>query len=190
MGTLPTISDTIRTTFDWVNTNIGRDAHNVLHFHSTAYNVPALHAALVAHVTAGMWDWVSDSSTITTISFLPLDGSSGTTVVDAPTTAAWTGASGTSDCLPQGAGVVKFSTGLKGSSHRGRIFIPHVAEGEQTNGALNDTAAVSTAWEAFRAAMNTAGFQLLVASYTHSSTQDVQAVSADARLRTQRRREP
>lgn len=189
MGHLPTIADTIRVTLNWKNANLSRTAHNVLHFHSASYDIAGLNTAIGAHFQAGMWDFVSTASSIDTISYLPLDGSSGTTIITAPATAAFAGQGSGSDCVPQAAGVIRFATGLRGSANRGRTYVPHVAEAEQTNGALADVTACVAAWETMRAAMNTAGKNLEVASYVHAAAHPVTAVSCDGRVRTQRRRQ-
>jgi len=185
---LPVIADVMRVTYNWNNNNVGR-AHNVLHFKTSGGITPAdLLTLLDTHQGSGMWDWVSSASAIDTVSFLPLDGSSATTELSSPGGTSWAGHSGSSDTSPQVCGLVKFFTGLRGPSQRGRIFIPHVAETKVLNGVMDDAPGMSTQWNSFITGMQGDGTDLVVASYAHASASNVLTATAENMCSTQKKR--
>ena len=88
------------------------------------------------------------------------------------------------------ANIVKFVTGLRGRSYRGRVYLPFVDESTQAQGHIvaGKITDGQGAWEAFHTDMSTDGFELVVASYLHSTAEDVIAVLFERDTATQRRR--
>jgi len=185
---LPVITDVVRVTFNWNNNNVGR-ANNVMHFLDTGSLTASDALTLMdSSLGSGCWEWVSSASAIETIEFLPLNGTAATTVLPSPGGSSWQGHSGSSDTSPQVAGLVKFGTAERGPAHRGRIFIPHVAETKVLNGAMDSVATVQSNWESFVAAMATGEFPLVIASYAHASQAAVTNLTAEDMASTIRRR--
>jgi hypothetical protein len=184
---LPIIADIFRVTLNWEDTGAGK-AHNVLHFSAPGKTESDVFTTIDAHVTQQMWDWAATTEVVESVSVLPLDGSSATTVHLTGSPAKWTGG-GTGQPLPQVCGIIKLETGLRGPANRGRVFIPHVGEGETAVGALSDITTVSTAWVAFANAMATAGVALGVASYKNVDWHQAINVGGGSRTATQRRRQ-
>jgi hypothetical protein len=186
MPPLPVIADVFRVTLTWAAGG-SRPAQNVMHFEAPGKDEGDVWTALNAHVTAGMWNWASSSVGVSTVDIEPLDGTSAATTHLTGLPAKWSGA-GSGDVIPQVAGLIKLTSGLRGRSKRGRIYIPFVAEGQQAFGVLLDAAAVSTAWGTFANAMATDGVALGIASYKLSSWVQATTVTAETTAATQRRR--
>jgi len=131
----------------------------------------------LAHTGASVQDFV----------YTPLDGTSASTVI----AHAFNGVSG-GDPLPASmAIVVTLRTALRGKSHRGRVYAgPHIES--DNDGSGNPAAALITAeavqWTNFLTALSGSGVTLVVASYLHSTAENVTSVSVDTRWDTQRRR--
>lgn len=188
---LPVIPLCHRVTLKWSDTDSGRSAVNVFHIQTNTAQTPLqLYTTINSLVTQAMWDWASGTAAVDTVTILPLDGVSAGVEFATGRPAKWTGG-GLGQSIPQVAGLVKFTTGLRGASHRGRLFVPFVAEGEQDGGRLIDVAAVATAWATFNAALLATGAapKLVVASYHLGSATVVTAISAEALTATQRRRQ-
>lgn len=188
MAPLPTITNVVRVTLNWTSGGAPL-AHNVLHFHDEAGERQAgdVYNEINDNVTQAMWDWAFTGIHVASVDVIFLDGSDATDTFTTGNPAKWTGG-GTGNGIPQVAGIVKFKTGHRGRSHRGRIFIPYVGEGEQDNGALIDVSAVQEAWETFRIDMDAVALPLVVASYKLASKDPVTSLVAEARTATQRRR--
>lgn len=183
---LPVIADTFRVALNW-GTPGTRHAVNVMHFAGVTSTPQDLMDSLDASVTTAMWDWAATGVSIHSVDITPLDGASATQTFSPATPAHWSGG-GTGNVIPQAAGIVKFTTDLRGRSYRGRIFIPYVGEGEQDNGNLIDVAAVQTAWSNFKTAMAVETNPMVLASYKLSTAELVTGVFAEGRTGTQRRR--
>ena len=188
MPPLPIIANVHRVAFNW-SIGVSEHAVNVMHFEAPAMSAASLAAALEANVTANMWAWVSSSAFISSLSILELDGASGTVEIATSAGAKWAGTSA-ADHVPAVAQIVKLSTGFRGRSRRGRLYLPAIAENAMADGVINGSlVAQQTAWNNFLAAMDAAGAALQVASYTQTDSRDVTAVVCEAVLATQRRRQ-
>lgn len=185
---LPVIADVFRVTLNWTQTTGSISAHNVMHFENAGGTSTDVYNDINAHVTAAMWDFVVATGRVSSVSVLPLDGSSATTVFSTASPSKWSGAGTGSDWIPQGCGVVTWQTAERGRSRRGRTYLPWVAEGEQAAGVLADVAACQTAWTNFLTAMNLTDTIPVVASYKLASTRSVSAFLVRSFLKTQRRR--
>jgi hypothetical protein len=139
-----------------------------------------------------MWDVMNASTTCFEIDITPLDGVSATYVYVPATPSHWAAGATSGDNLPQVAAIVKLQTALRGRSHRGRVFLPFVAEGKVANGVLasGNVTNVQSGWSSFVSSLSGGGFTLVVASYTVGHKFDVTSVVAESLAATQRRRQP
>ena len=84
-------------------------------------------------------------------------------------------------------------TAHRGRSHRGRIFLPFIAEDVSTKGVLTGSvaAATTTAWNTFQAALEAhgGGWQVDVASYKLATSEIVTNFICESMLAVQRRRQ-
>ena len=193
MAPLPVIPDVVRVAFTWTNPAYTRHAVNVMHFNCVPTDIAHLRTTLEANVNALMWSQTPAASTITSLRFTPLDGMGSSLDFATSGGSKWAGNAGTGDTTPQVAAIVKLLTGIRGRSHRGRVFLPWVAEGNNTNGTFTSAAVVSAmqgAWTTFIAAMSTAAHDLQVTSYHLATSTDVQTCVVESQLATQRRRQP
>jgi hypothetical protein len=71
------------------------------------------------------------------------------------------------------------------------MYMPPAAEDRVANGSVGSTflALMRTAWGAWLTALQTAGTQLVVASYVHTEANDVDLLNVEALVATQRRRQ-
>lgn len=185
---LPVIADTYRVALNWVHTN-GQHAVNVMHFYRTSSTAVAVATALDANVASGMWLGVSSGAHVSSIEVTALDGASATYVLGT-SGAKWTG-SATGDVLVPFSVVVKLSTGNRGRSNRGRVFLPLVGASNITAGVWTTAglATSQTAWNTFLTAMTTATTFPVVASYKLASQRFVTSFLVEATLGVQRRRQ-
>lgn len=190
MAPLPIISNVYRVALNWTNTANGLVATNVMHFKKASSNPAALASSLDTNATNTMWEMQTTAASVTNIQITPLDGSSVTFPYTPITPAHWTGHGGAGDFSPQIANIIKLLTAKRGRSYRGRVYLPWVAEGQSGDGGLNGTskATCTAAWVAFMAAMTGDGFDLVVASYLHSTSENVVALACEGYTATQRRR--
>lgn len=188
MAPLPVIADTFRVALHWIHPE-GGHAVSVIHMRAPSMTADDVWTAFDAHVAKEMWNAVSNLATIDVVRITPLDGTSVTLEHHPPAAAKYTGNS-TGEAIPQMAAIIKFLTALRGRSHRGRIFLPFVAESGQNTGTLDDgqVAAMQSGWVTFRAAMALEGITLVVASYKLVSATDVDISIAEQFTGTQRRR--
>lgn len=190
MPALPVIADVYRCALHWTNSS-GGDAVNVIHVKAASQvSTVLIFNVLDAHVTAAMWDWVAATAVVDDVAVTPLDGVTGTDHFSTGSPAKWTGG-GLGQALPQVAGIIKLTTGFRGRSHRGRIFIPFIGEGETATGTLIDVAAVQAAWSAFEDAVELDGttpVTMGVASYKLGTFTATSSVFAEPKTATQRRR--
>lgn len=127
----------------------GAVAENAIGIHAaTAVTAAALNTAVQAAWTAAQLDWMASTGTLVSIAYKDLAGVIATQEFNTDGTAKWNGG-GTGQSIPQCAGILKLQTGLAGRSHRGRIFIPFLGEGEQDGGTVIDALATATAWATF-----------------------------------------
>lgn len=191
MAPLPVIADVFRTTLNWEGGG-GEHAHNVLHFRGTGGDSDDLSVAIFANATLEMWSSVATAAAITSLSILPLDGTSPTTVYPvAPADAAkFTGNGGSEWNGGQVAGLVRLQTGVRGPANRGRIYLPFNSEANCTSGIIAPVVvdAATSAWATFMNDMIGDGFALGVASYKHSNWHQALNVFLDDNVATQKRR--
>lgn len=147
-----------------------------------------LNEALQAHITTNMFACVSGFMKIDHVDITPLDGSTATASFPAGT--AWKGNAGDKP-IPAVAQVIKLTTLKRGRSHRGRVFLPNVDEAVFEGGGLADVQFSLTvpAWSAFRDAMETDGWPLVVASYKLATADAVTVTTPEKIACTQRRRQ-
>jgi hypothetical protein len=148
-----------------------------------------------SHVTSSMWGGISQGASVVEVDVIRLDGTSPTGVLSTGSPSKWTGGSGsTSDpFVPNAPILVSFKTSQRGPAHRGRIYLPFVAENAITDGSLDSgvRSSMQTAWDTFLTAMGTGGSvaQLGVASYKHSSWLSTGTLNVETILGTQKRRQ-
>jgi len=190
MPVLPVITNTFRVTLDWTNTALGAPAtvHNVLHFIGDTGDVTDLATSLNGLLntnSANCFKALSTSYEITSITVLPLDGTSGGTGVSV------SGAAGANagDYIAQGCCVLSLYTGARGPQGRGRLYLGPVAEAVQQDGHVAVTAAdVTGAWQNVIDGMSGLGADMAVASYAHAVSRPVVSLAMHSPLFTQRRR--
>jgi hypothetical protein len=170
-------------------------ATNVIHIHDLAggHTSSDIMTTLDAAASGGMWACVVPTAQVTDVGITPLDGTTATQHFTPATPSHWTGQNGT-QFVPQVAVVVKLSTGDRGRSKRGRIFLPFVAESSIDNGFLDATqaAAMQTEWNDFQDDLGASAVSclLVVASYKLASqTTAVEPIQVETVLGTQRRRQ-
>lgn len=189
MPALPIIANTIRTTFNWKNQSSGQVvAHNVMHFSKSGGTPTQLWTLLEASWQANQTGWMPNTFGLDSYDFLPLDGSSATTHINSGVNPI---GQNTGDAIPAAAAVVKLRTGLRGRSHRGRIFLPYVNEARQSSGVLDSTTVTQgqTAWNGWLAAMIAGSWPLQVASYVLGTAAPVTSIVYETKLGTMRRRQ-
>lgn len=184
---LPVIADIFRCVFRWTQGAGGANPINVMHIAGVTSTASDVYDSIDVSVTRDMWQWVPGSEAVFAIDITPLDGSSATQTFPTGSGTKWQGEAG-GDSIPQGAGLIKWTTAKRGRSYRGRTYLPMVAESQQAGGTMQNVSTVQTAWEAFRVSMATETNPVVVASYKLSTAEIVTAVLAETSLATQRRR--
>lgn len=184
---LPVIPDTYRCALNW-EIGIGQSAVNVIHILRASATASLIASSIDANVTTNMWNAISTTALMNMLVVTPLDGSSASFSL-ATSGAKWSGGSA-GDVLPQVSVLVKAQTQLRGRSHRGRSFLPGIAEGAVAGGFLGAPAQalMQTAWNNFLAAMIAAGSQPVIASYKLSSQVPISSYTVELATGTQRRR--
>lgn len=193
---LPIIANVFRLTTKWTS-SAGGLAENVMHFRHIAGTTAGVAADFAASITQTMWGPVSAQAWIASYDVIKLDGSAATVSFVGGTTGKWQGGGGNTDPEIAPAAIVKFRTGLRGQSNRGRIYLPFTAEGQLANGVLAGAIVTSTqtAWDNFVAAMAALSTELTVASYDRAhggvgaTHHVVTSTVVESVLGTQRRRQ-
>ena len=199
---LPVLPDVYRVAFIWGLSPFSPTPVNVMHFKATN---PGSHASDIAatlnrNVQALMWANQATGYGISTMSITPLDGTTATQQFPATGTK-WVGSAGSGDFAPQVATLVKLTTGHRGRSNRGRVYLPFTAESVTTGGSITGSGVgfAQTAWTAFinsLASDGTLPSQLVVAAYDRAHagaaahTNPVTSVLVETFAATQRRRQP
>lgn len=194
MAHLPVIAHTFRCALNWTESG-GQTAANVIHIFDQSGTATAANIATALDNAAagGMWACVVPTASVTDIGITPLDGTTATQHFTPATPSHWVGQNGT-QFVPQVAVIVKLSTGLRGREHRGRVFLPFVAESSINDGFLDSTqaTAMTSDWNDFQDDLNTStpNALLVVASYK-LATQDtvIEPLTVETVLATQRRRQ-
>jgi hypothetical protein len=189
---LPVIPNVFRCAFNWVHST-GQKAENVMHVQDLAGGHTAHDAflALDGTIPATVFGNCSSGASVTTITVTPLDGSTASSTFTT-TSPHWAGNTG-GDMIPAAAQVVKLPTTLRGRSHRGRVFLPFIAETAQANGAADAsvTATMTTQWNAWETALvaHSPSWSFVVASYKLATANAVGTILVEGELGTQRRRQ-
>lgn len=194
---LPVIADTIRVAVEGHAPN-GHLWANVMHFRKSgiltfpgavAVLDPILNSHYAVNSGAGT-AWLSNAGvgyTMDDIRYTPLDGSTATTVISHP----HSGAVGLDNLPANVALVITLRTGLRGRSHRGRVYQNGFTEGANQSIGTPLAAAVTgvlTQWQNLLTALAGTGVSLVVASYKTLTATDVAAVTVDGIWDSQRRR--
>jgi hypothetical protein len=194
MGALPVILNTFRCALNWTHSS-GQSATNVIHITDPTglFDATAVEEAIEDAAGTGMWAAVSSGAVVTDIAITPLDGVSATQHFTPSDEATFTGGS-SGDFVPAVSVLVKLSTSLRGRSHRGRVFLPFITEGNISNGALSSTpqATMQTGWESFKSNLDSdpdGPFHLVVASYKLATTHVLSSINVEGMTATQRRRQ-
>lgn len=188
MAPLPTIADVFRCALVWGGSG-GQSAVNVMHISAPGATASGVRDALEAHVTSGMWSTVATGASVKKLEVTPLDGASGGIEYVTSGGAKWTG-NGGADYSPGVAAIIKLSTGLRGRSNRGRLFLPFTTEQDILGGLIDDSivVAVSSAWDTFANALVADDMALGVASYKNSNWHQAVAIALEKIVATQKRR--
>jgi hypothetical protein len=184
---LPVLTHIFRCAIEWTETSA--TAVNVFHIDSATGTPLQIATALNAEAGGGMFDPISSLWAAQQVEITPLDGTSPSQRF--PLTN-WVGGGGT-DYTPAASVVVSLHTNQRGPRGRGRIFLPGIAEGAQTKGAISgaQAASVAAAWQEFQDDLvgTSPSMQMVVASYTHVDTHTLTSISCNPVLATQRRRQ-
>jgi hypothetical protein len=191
---LPVIADTYRCALHWTS-NVAGQAVNIFHVkgpHSGYPNSQAVFTCIDAHVTTGLWTFISSNLTADSMTITPLDGVTASSTIAITPAAKWSGQSA-GEAIPNMANLIKLTTAKRGRSYRGRLYLPNVGEPDQTNGklAVAKVPTTTTAWNTFIAAIGTDATTSLImgiASYTHSTIDPVINAFCEGTAATQRRR--
>jgi hypothetical protein len=188
---LPIVANSYLTRLVWSSSQAPRPAVNDLCFHDDAggHTGTDVYNAINAAVSQQMWAGVVGTASVIDVLTTKLDGSAATVHHATGSPTKWSGTTGGGAIL-QGAGVVTLRTGFRGRSYRGRIYLPWIAEDDQTDGILlaGNVTAAQTAWSTFMAAVKAAGYPIHVLSRLHSTSTEIVSVTVEPYLKTQRRR--
>lgn len=189
MPALPVIEDVFRCAIRSISAGSGY-AYNVINVRATTLTQGQVGAALATLVANGDSPWTNAMANVAStqdVTVTPLDG------VSSAITYPITGGAGanTSESLVASSLIVSLRTGLRGPRNRGRIYIPFTAETIVDGGYVNATplGAIRTGMNAWLTELDTAGMQLVVASYKYGTYHLVESAIVEQLLATQRRRQ-
>jgi len=190
MPPLPIITNVWRVALEWLHSGTGQIAANVIHIRTASTSASAVAAAIAASFLNKMWTTVSSGASMHAMDLTRLDGSSASYHT---TVSGQNGQGSSGDFEPGSSTVVGLHTALRGRSHRGRVYLPFLAEGQASNGLLT-TGQATTAllgWSYFVAhlPLQTPLCFLVVASYKLSTATDVVTTPVLRGYGTQRRRQ-
>lgn len=182
---LPVIANTYRVALNWSIAGRDKSAENVMHFRGAGVSADDLKTLLAANLANTLFPATASAATIASVDIIPLNGSAAATTF---TLAVPGGGSGA--YVPALALVNKFTTALRGRSYRGRMYQPFVTESSNDNGVVSfSLASYDANWATFLATLDGGGFKLVIASYLHSTAEDVTNHAFEPGLATQRRRQ-
>lgn len=184
------IASTYRVALEWVQTDFGGSATNVIHVHKSGSDAATIAAAIDGSVVTNMWAGLGTHAYVSQLNITPLDGTGVTFPYSTGHPAKWTGSITSNQVIPQACIVVKLLTAKRGRSYRGRLYLPWCEEQTNTNGIMDSSTkpTMNTAWVAFHTALTAAGVDWVVASYKLATQEPVIAVAVENSLGTQRRR--
>lgn len=160
---LPVISNVYRCAFNWDGTMSDRPVVSVQHFRTTKA-IDELASDLDALATTTMFSYTEATVEASSVDITPLDGVSAS---QSFSLANWHSSGGATETLPGFNVMVLGSTGLRGPSNRGRIFLPSPGENVITDGLLDsgNADAITDAWNDFRVNAGIESIEYGVASY-------------------------
>jgi len=191
MPPLPVIADVYRVVLKSQATSVlgGQTAVNVMHFKAPGKTPTDVFNAFDTNVTLNMWQMQSPAWRVFEMDVQALDGTDPQHTFSPANVTKWNGAT-TGEIVPQTCSLIKLTTGVRGKSYQGRIYLPWASEGAQNAGQF--TASLVTtctnAWVQFANNMATAGVALGVASYRLAVWEQALAVKCENAVATQRRR--
>lgn len=188
---LPVIANVFRVTFNH-DAGASGQSHNVVHFSAPGQDEAGLGGAINTALGSLAADshlfWPLPSAwKMTNVDILALDGTSPTVNVIVSNDQQG-GSSGSP--VYQAAGVVSLRSVQRGPRGRGRVFIGPAAEDAMAAGVITPAGVTvwQAAWDDFRDAMATASMPLVVASYEHADSHEVEGTRCNTYVGTQRRR--
>jgi hypothetical protein len=193
MATLPVIANVFRCALNWTGPS-GQAATNVIHIRDESGTATVTDVAneLNAAAVPNMWLVTITTAEVTDLAITPLDGIHATQHFAPGTPAHWTGQNGTL-FAPACAACVKLTTGLRGRTHRGRVFLPFINQNVNTDGFIPsvDTGTMTTAWQDFADNLSGGAHNLSfgVASYKLAQFNIANGILVEQPLATQRRRQ-
>lgn len=187
MPPLPVITDVFRCAFNWHSATAGH-ATNVIHIRAPDSDESDVFTHITSNMTRDMWNPVSLQAFVDNIVITPLDGTSASAVHTVTTN---NQGEGNNQAMPAVAAIVKLETGIRGKSHRGRVYLPFVAEDQADSGRLGSAQQATTqaAWQDFLDGIAGEGDNIVVASYKLESADFVTSLTVEGALGTQRRRQ-
>lgn len=190
MSVLPTITDTFRVVQNWFDDH-GQNAVNVIHVRYHGGSAALVGDIWASHHPDDLYGTVINGARFDSLSITPLDGASATTLFPLSGSASQFAGTASGDPIPQVAGMVKLTTGLRGRSFRGRLFLPFTGEAVVDAGfvASGTVASMQTAWDTWMANVIAAGAELVVASYKLAVATSVESIFVETATGTQRRRQ-
>lgn len=170
---LPVIADCFRLSARFTNGS-GFEVANVWHVLAPGKGETEAWSIVGPLLDTTMWHALDSDMAMIDWTILALDG------VSAGITTPSSGFNGeaSGDSIPGMACIVSFYTGLRGPSHRGRVFIGPIVEAQQSFGNVDSAVAAATAaaWEDFHNALVLEDMAVCVASYTHASAEPITSV--------------
>jgi hypothetical protein len=189
MPALPVIAGIFRVAFLYQSSG-GQHAVNVMHFSSATGDAADVWSAIETNWDRDLIRAVEESVTIIRLDITPLDGATATQSFSTGSGAIWTGEA-CPELLPAVAAMVKLTTGLRGRSKRGRVFLPFVGESVAAAGflATGTQGLMQAKWSTFITDMGISGVPLHVASYKNATSERVISANVEQAFGTQRRRQ-
>lgn len=148
-----------------------------------------LTTAIRSHLTDNMFKPCANVMALNSYDVIKLDGSSPT--VHIAEVSPQTGGTVSVQPIANSSVVVKLRTGIRGRSHRGRVFLPPTAEQAYSDGVIDtaDAAAIQSGWASFITNMASDLAPLVVASYKLATASNVLNASTRIGTGTQRMRQ-
>lgn len=188
---LPVIANTFRVTVDFQALS-GIKPACVHHVQTATADVEQIGVNWWEAATEGLYGPMLGGHEPTSISIIPLNGTSATTVIPKQVGSA-TLCLGTGQSMPQVAAVVSLRSTQRGPRGRGRQYVGPLVEQAQDQGVMENTTRVNleNAWKDFQTNLGEVdpAMTLVVASYVHANAFDVMSISVDTITGTQRRRQ-
>jgi len=190
MPPLPVIANVYRVALNYLHGGTAQIAVNVIHVRSASTNPALVALAIHSSMLNKMFTTMSSGALCKSMDLTRLDG---TSAAYHHTMTPFSGQGSSGDFEPGSTAVVGFRTALRGRSHRGRLYLPFLAEGQASNGQLTAGQALVLllGWSNFVNALPTKTplCFLVVASYKLATATDVVTTPVLRAYGTQRRRQ-